>query len=503
MKNKLVKSMTMIIAIAMLVSMVPAVVSAAENISNAAVVINSDGSLTVTADVAASTIDEYTLLAVRAASVYDDTTDLPATDEALEAQIEYIDQPALKDGAVSATFKLRERDGSSYGNIINVLLGGEDTDVAFASVKIKNAAPTLSMTTTEFWADQPVVIDYTENAAWEDEAVVKTVKVDGTEVNATIEGGAITIAAGELAVGTYSKVEVTDAVEDFDAATLETTITVKSRVEAAKAEMYTGITTENTDVNTEDSYEFDTYVVTVPESQPAVSGATITYAVEYDTENANISVSDGVYTITRHAENEISIVVKATISATGETDYVDETGRTYKAAILGADGPSIAEADVVFANWEGDVYTDVYGIDGAKIVEIAKGELNPVNDGLKVGDTVFFYSPVREKYIGVIAGYSDAATLIAAIEVTAVPPVNFYYGYGDDPTHEYWTEGDTIVIDDVMRALQIKNGVGEAPTLLDYIVCDVEQDGEITIDDVMLVLQAKNHIISEFDIEIN
>lgn len=517
MKNKFSKSIAFAIVVAMLMAMVPAVVMAeAPVISDATVAIdNVEGEkvVTVTATVTGD-LSEFTLLAVRDNKAYTSISDIPSdvaaageTMSALEKQVEYIDQPDLEGATISYQFPLRDREGdlamTLADSYINVFLGGAGAEAVVAYEVEKLDAPAIAVEDLQekyYTEDESLVITYTGSDEavnlWEGKEL--EVKI-GDEVleNASWvkEADHFKVPASDFAAAAYENATITIAETADPAAFYPATVTgvtfaTASRVEEATAAV---VTTVEQVPNGDDT----AVTITIP-ANTEVAGVAIAYEIvstEGFTDNG-----DRTITVTRPAEDAAPVVIEFVATLTYGDLVIAPV--TFNTTVRPA-GVAVDPANINFANFEGDVFVDVYGIDGARIIEIAKGDLDPSKDGLKLAGAVFFYSPVREKYIGVVAGYEDAETVSAEIEVTTVEPVNVFYGTVDDPTHEYWVEGDGVVLADVMAALRMKNGQTDGLGLEVFISADVDQDGEVLLSDVMQILQAKNGLRTSFDVEEN
>ena len=461
MKNKLAKSMSMIIAIAMLISMVPAVVSAESDTTIGTVTgtigtVDATGSAKVTVEATGitGTMTDYTLLAIRSTEKVElaDLSNPATTDAWLEERIEYIDQGNVTDqgvtydadeGTLTLEFTLRGADlaemktrTSSYGDQITVLLGGTNV-VALASeadtYQLPNEeAPTLSITNEnkEVWAGGAVVLNYsfandTDGAkatAWE--AATKTVYVDGVEKTATIDGGTITFAEGTLNVGKYEEIEITainaTTSTRWNAATLGTAGTklfeVKSRVAAAKAAGVFGGITVAYDTDENSGVEANQCWITVPaltvttEEEPVV---TITYTLPA-VEGAITAIEDGaegakIIKIARPeatATEALTVTITADIAAANESN--DIATKTYTIKKIGDNGPSFTADDIQIVEQRTGVYRKagkslvIISNDSADF-DVTNERLVIENDGTQYD---LYYVEARNWFVGIVPAYT-------------------------------------------------------------------------------------------------
>ena len=452
MKNKLVKSMSMIIAIAMLISMVPAVVSAADfdvTIDTVTVKIGTvdektgSAQVTVTASGITGEMTDYTLLAVRNGEEISTVEGLADfDDDDLEGQIEYIDQDdaVLSEGKLIKTFTLRGANlaemktrTTSYGDVITVFIGGTGVKAerGFATYEAPKAdAPTLSVDETAVWANGDVVISYAGDtaAAWEAKELI--VKVDGNTVAVKVndetelpyyqvDTANDNIIITGLAKGEYDVIEVTESTGEYKVATLGTAGTklfeVKSRVAAAKAAGVFGGITVAYDTDENSGVEANQCWITVPaltvttEEEPVV---TITYTLPA-VEGAITAIEDGaegarIIKIARPeatATEALTVTITADIAAANESN--DIATKTYTIKKIGDNGPAFTADDVQIVEQRRGVYNKT----GMSLViisnevadfDVASERLVIENDGTQYP---LYYNESCNRFVGIVPDY--------------------------------------------------------------------------------------------------
>lgn len=432
---------------------------------------------------------ELTMLAVRANTELTSLSGM--SDEDLENAIMYIDQVTMGDEKYTKTFELRD---SAEGNVITVFMGGTDAAMVYKSYKMLAAAGTVEINGTDFVAGTTEPKLTVSDETWF-ATLDKVIYVKGDEEKNSAgivdNDGTITIAAPSNEKTTYVVEITTPAGSDYAAftKTFEFSYITADGDKISKLPTDLGVTVDK------DS-DLTKYTITVPaDDNGIVYSATVGGAVQ--------DLTSRTFDVTRPADNgdtivdEIIVVVTAT-AGTAKKDY------TIRVLEQGAAAPAIDASYVAFASFDGEPWTDVYGVDGAKIVEIAvpadvfaAGEKT-----VKIGDKELFYSPLRDKYVGTIVGYADGAAVAEAAVIEDKAPTKVYYGYVTDPSHEFYSDEDPVELADVMRALSIMNlgKEGSGATELELISADVDQDGEILLSDVMKILAGKNSGATSFGI---
>lgn len=466
MKNKFFKSITFVIAIAMLMSMVPAVVSADAMISDVNVVVVND-EVTVTATV--SGLDEYTLLAVRDSAAYDGVDDIPSEEADLELQVEYIDQRNdIADGKIEFTFPLRDRVGDlameSTDRFINVFIGGAGADAQVDSYAKKYDAPKLAVEDLKekyYSEDEAVTVtiefaDDTLKALWESkELVAKIGDEELADVNwENLASGYISIPAASFAEEAYTDAVITIAEvaaegeeAEFEVAkTDKVSFAIASRVEEAKAAIVALKAVDNDDD--------ETATITIPVIEP-VAGVEISY----DIITEGYEAVDGVITVTKPGEDEdaITIAYKVVLTYDDEVVYEEE-----KAVSVQPVGVAIAAENITVLK-----ASAAYGVAANALVKVTVGAdiVDPATNGIDG----LYYSPQKEAFYGIVdktlAADKDelAATLSGVITDGAAE--TFYFGV-------VATTGQNPNVRDFGFAGRATKGT-ENPTAKQYIALDV------------------------------
>lgn len=426
MKNKLAKSMSMIIAIAMLISMVPAMASGTASIAIKDVDIV-DGTVTVTYDAAG--LSEFTLLAVRDTSAYVSAEDLPTGDADLEKQIEYIDQPTLSGNVTDATFTFKLRDRSAEGlamadaQYVNVLLGGEGVATpAVDNYKEKLAAPKIEdPATLTVFSDEDIVFTVpTGTAAWATGAAVY--------VNGATEPYADALAADGQSITINSDVNVTAIrVEnaDYNDATWAGVITVKDREATAAAAVGGATVVYDVDNDSDDVLE-GTAKITIPDDAThAETGVEIAYKLTKDGVDQTLTGDTGRFIVVNRPAidspaDEYKLV--ATLTYNG-TPYGTPVEKTFSVNAIGADGPTFEASNVEV------VGTDVYNMAGKSVVIVKHEDVDAENTSIVVDGVKLYYFPVRGTHVGVI-NTTTVDALISGNKISTLneAPVALYSG---------------------------------------------------------------------------
>lgn len=487
--KKSMRALAFIITVMMIACLAPTVSFAANTVTMDDIVADGN-SITVGGSIEKGA--ELTMLAVRANA---ELTSLSGMSDAdLEKAIMYIDQVTMGDEKYTKTFELRD---SAEGNVITVFMGGTDAAMVYKSYKTLKPAGTVTINGTDFVAGttEPKLTVSDADEYWFP-SLLKKVYVKGDEEKTsagTVDNdGTITIDTPSNEKKTYVVDITTPDGSDYNpyTNTFEFTYITAEGDKISKLPTDLGVTVDK------DS-DASKYTITIPaDDNGIVYSATVGSAVQDLT-------TTRTFNVTRPADNgdtivdEIIVVVTAT-AGTAKKDY------TIRVLEQGAAAPAIDASYVAFASFDGEPWTDVYGVDGAKIVEIAvpadvfaAGEKT-----VKIGDKELFYSPLRDKYVGTIVGYADGAAVAEAAVIEDKDPTKVYYGYVTDPIHEFYADEDPVELADVMRALAIKNlGIEKSgATELELISADVDQDGEILLSDVMKILAGKNSGATSFGI---
>ncbi len=436
MKSKFLKSIASVVAVVMLLSMVPAVVSAdAAVISDVEVEINKaeNGDKIVTVTAAVSGLTEYTLIAVRDNKAYTALSDIPsdevaadATMSPLEKQVEYIDQPTVDGDTISFEFPLRDREDdlamTAADCYINVFLGGAGAEAVVANAIELLDAPAIDFTNEPvaekyYIEDEFLVVpyDFGENADAEALWEAKTLEVKiGDEVLESAELVAnadhFKVPASDFAAASYTDAVITIAETEnatFYAATSpKVTFAVASRVAEAKAAIV-GLKAEDVDGDETKAK------ITVP-ADFEEAGVTISYTIITEGYTPD---GDGVVTVTRPEEGQdaIKIDYKVTLTYGGAVVYEEE-----KSVSVSSSGVAIAEEDVQL------VGNNVYGLADSKIIIVDNAaEIDYTADSLVVGTAKLYYVIARDYFVGVV----PAATTVDDIEyVPGTGSGLLYYG---------------------------------------------------------------------------
>lgn len=485
--KKSMRALAFIITVMMIACLAPTVSFAANTVTMDDIVVDGN-SITVGGSIEKGA--ELTMLAVRANA---ELTSLSGMSDAdLEKAIMYIDQVTMGDEKYTKTFELRD---SAEGNVITVFMGGTDAAMVYKSYKMLAAAGTVTINGTDFVAGttEPklTVSDETWFATLDKAIYVKGDEEKNSAGNVAADG-TITIDTPSNEKKTYVVELTTPASSDYAAftKTFEFSYITAEGDKISKLPTDLGVTVDK------DS-DPAKYTITVPADDNGIVYSAIVGSAVQDL------TSTRTFDVTRPADNgdtivdEIIVVVTAT-AGTAKKDY------TIRVLEQGAAAPAIDASYVAFASFDGEPWTDVYGVDGAKIVEIAvpadvfaAGEKT-----VKIGDKELFYSPLRDKYVGTIVGYADGAAVAEAAVIEDKAPTKVYYGYVTDPSHEFYSDEDPVELADVMRALSIMNlgKEGSGATEPELISADVDQDGEILLSDVMKILAGKNSGATSFGI---
>lgn len=485
--KKSMRALAFIITVMMIACLAPTVSFAANTVTMDDIVADGN-SFTVGGSIEKGA--ELTMLAVRANT---ELTSLSGMSDAdLEKAIMYIDQVTMGDEKYTKTFELRD---SAEGNVITVFMGGTDAAMVYKSYKMITAAGTVEINGTDFVAGTTEPKLTASDETWF-ATLDKAIYVKGDEE----KNSAGNVAAdGTITIDTPSNEKTTYVVElttpdgsDYAAftKTFEFTYITADGDKISKLPANLGVTVDK------DS-DAAKYTITVPaDDNGIVYSATVDGAVQ--------DLTSRTFDVERPADDgnaETTLKKTVVVTATAGT-----ATKTYTIEVLeqGAAAPAIDASYVAFASFDGEPWTDVYGVDGAKIVEIAvpadvfaAGEKT-----VKIGDKELFYSPLRDKYVGTIVGYADGAAVAEAAVIEDKAPTKVYYGYVTDPSHEFHSNEDPVELADVMRALSIMNlgKEGSGATELELISADVDQDGEILLSDVMKILAGKNSGATSFGI---
>lgn len=485
--KKSMRALAFIITVMMIACLAPTVSFAANTVTMDDIVADGN-SITVGGSIEKGA--ELTMLAVRANA---ELTSLSGMSDAdLEKAIMYIDQVTMGDEKYTKTFELRD---SAEGNVITVFMGGTDAAMVYKSYKMLAAAGTVEINGTDFVAGTTEPKLTVSDETWF-ATLDKVVYVKGddskTPAGNVAADGTITIDTPSNEKTTYVVELTTPAGSDYAAftKTFEFSYITAEGDKISKLPANLGVTVDK------DS-DAAKYTITVPaDDNGIVYSATVDGAVQ--------DLTTRTFDVERPADDgnaETTLKKTVVVTATAGT-----ATKTYTIEVLeqGAAAPAIDASYVAFASFDGEPWTDVYGVDGAKIVEIAvpadvfaAGEKT-----VKIGDKELFYSPLRDKYVGTIVGYADGAAVAEAAVIEDKAPTKVYYGYVTDPSHEFYSNEDPVELADVMRALSIMNlgKEGSGATELELISADVDQDGEILLSDVMKILAGKNSGATSFGI---
>lgn len=485
--KKSMRALAFIITVMMIACLAPTVSFAANTVTMDDIVADGN-SITVGGSIEKGA--ELTMLAVRANA---ELTSLSGMSDAdLEKAIMYIDQVTMGDEKYTKTFELRD---SAEGNVITVFMGGTDAAMVYKSYKMLAAAGTVTINGTDFVAGTTEPKLTASDETWF-ATLDKAIYVKGDEgknsAGNVAADGTITIDTPSNEKTTYVVELTTPASSDYAAftKTFEFSYITADGDKISKLPANLGVTVDK-DSNTAK------YTITVPaDDNGIVYSATVDGAAQ--------DLTSRTFDVERPADDgnaETTLKKTVVVTATAGT-----ATKTYTIEVLeqGAAAPAIDASYVAFASFDGEPWTDVYGVDGAKIVEIAvpadvfaAGEKT-----VKIGDKELFYSPLRDKYVGTIVGYADGAAVAEAAVIEDKAPTKVYYGYVTDPSHEFYSNEDPVELADVMRALSIMNlgKEGSGATELELISADVDQDGEILLSDVMKILAGKNSGATSFGI---
>lgn len=485
--KKSMRALAFIITVMMIACLAPTVSFAANTVTMDDIVADGN-SITVGGSIEKGA--ELTMLAVRANA---ELTSLSGMSDAdLEKAIMYIDQVTMGDEKYTKTFELRD---SAEGNVITVFMGGTDAAMVYKSYKMVAAAGTVEINGTDFVAGTTEPKLTASDETWF-ATLDKVVYVKGddskTPAGNIAADGTITIDTPSNEKTTYVVELTTPDGSDYApyTKTFEFTYITADGDKISKLPANLGVTVDK------DS-DAAKYTITVPaDDNGIVYSATVDGAAQ--------DLTSRTFDVERPADDgnaETTLKKTVVVTATAGT-----ATKTYTIEVLeqGAAAPAIDASYVAFASFDGEPWTDVYGVDGAKIVEIAvpadvfaAGEKT-----VKIGDKELFYSPLRDKYVGTIVGYADGAAVAEAAVIEDKAPTKVYYGYVTDPSHEFYSNEDPVELADVMRALSIMNlgKEGSGATELELISADVDQDGEILLTDVMKILAGKNSGATSFGI---
>ena len=485
--KKSMRALAFIITVMMIACLAPTVSFAANTVTMDDIVADGN-SITVGGSIEKGA--ELTMLAVRANA---ELTSLSGMSDAdLEKAIMYIDQVTMGDEKYTKTFELRD---SAEGNVITVFMGGTDAAMVYKSYKMITAAGTVEINGTDFVAGTTEPKLTASDETWF-ATLDKVVYVKGddskTPAGNIAADGTITIDTPSNEKTTYVVELTTPAGSDYAAftKTFEFSYITADGDKISKLPANLGVTVDK------DS-DAAKYTITVPADDNG-----IVYSATVD--GTDQDLTSRTFDVERPADDgnaETTLKKTVVVTATAGT-----ATKTYTIEVLeqGAAAPAIDASYVAFASFDGEPWTDVYGVDGAKIVEIAvpadvfaAGEKT-----VKIGDKELFYSPLRDKYVGTIVGYADGAAVAEAAVIEDKAPTKVYYGYVTDPSHEVYSNEDPVELADVMRALSIMNlgKEGSGATELELISADVDQDGEILLSDVMKILAGKNSGATSFGI---
>lgn len=485
--KKSMRALAFIITVMMIACLAPTVSFAANTVTMDDIVADGN-SITVGGSIEKGA--ELTMLAVRANA---ELTSLSGMSDAdLEKAIMYIDQVTMGDEKYTKTFELRD---SAEGNVITVFMGGTDAAMVYKSYKMVAAAGTVEINGTDFVAGTTEPKLTVSDETWF-ATLDKVVYVKGddskTPAGNIAADGTITIDTPSNEKTTYVVELTTPAGSDYAAftKTFEFSYITADGDKISKLPANLGVTVDK------DS-DAAKYTITVPADDNG-----IVYSATVD--GTDQDLTSRTFDVERPADDgnaETTLKKTVVVTATAGT-----ATKTYTIEVLeqGAAAPAIDASYVAFASFDGEPWTDVYGVDGAKIVEIAvpadvfaAGEKT-----VKIGDKELFYSPLRDKYVGTIVGYADGAAVAEAAVIEDKAPTKVYYGYVTDPSHEFYSNEDPVELADVMRALSIMNlgKEGSGATELELISADVDQDGEILLSDVMKILAGKNSGATSFGI---
>ena len=494
MKNKFLKSIASVVAVVMLLSMVPAVVSADAAISGVKVEINKNdnGDKIVTVTAAVSGLTEYTLLAVRDNKAYTALSDIPsdevaadATMSPLEKQVEYIDQPTVDGDTISFEFPLRDREDdlamAAADCYINVFLGGAGAEAVVANAIELLDAPAIAVEdpADKYYVEGENVVvtyDFGENADAEALWEAKTLDVKiGDEVLEDVAwdfaGNNVKIPAASFDAASYTDAVITIAETEnatFYAATAAAvTFTVASRVEEAKAAVPATLEqVPNAD---------DTAVeITIP-ANTEVAGV----AIAYELVTTGYDVVDNKITVTRPDEDAdpIEIEVKATLTY-GEL-VIDPI--SIKTSVRPA-GAAIEPENVTILKASG-----AYGDSSKALVKVVVDAtvVDPATDSI----TGLYYSEAKGAFYGIVdkAIATDAETLAEALSdaIVATPAEQLKFGVAY-PGNAAMNSNDVFY---AMRIFQRKTTQADKDALSDkvylsYDVSTVELDGTLNSNDV-------------------
>lgn len=485
--KKSMRALAFIITVMMIACLAPTVSFAANTVTMDDIVADGN-SITVGGSIEKGA--ELTMLAVRANA---ELTSLSGMSDAdLEKAIMYIDQVTMGDEKYTKTFELRD---SAEGNVITVFMGGTDAAMVYKSYKMVAAAGTVEINGTDFVAGTTEPKLTVSDETWF-ATLDKVVYVKGddskTPAGNIAADGTITIDTPSNEKTTYVVELTTPASSDYAAftKTFEFSYITADGDKISKLPANLGVTVDK------DS-DAAKYTITVPADDNG-----IVYSATVD--GTDQDLTSRTFDVERPADDgnaETTLKKTVVVTATAGT-----ATKTYTIEVLeqGAAAPAIDASYVAFASFDGEPWTDVYGVDGAKIVEIAvpadvfaAGEKT-----VKIGDKELFYSPLRDKYVGTIVGYADGAAVAEAAVIEDKAPTKVYYGYVTDPSHEFYSNEDPVELADVMRALSIMNlgKEGSGATELELISADVDQDGEILLSDVIKILAGKNSGATSFGI---
>ncbi len=465
------RSMAFIVALVMMMCLLPGVVSANEitNLNAELTVEEETISIEVTGNITTGG-DDVTLLALKVPSgkVFGELTDAE-----LQEAIVYIDQWASgSNGSWSKTFT--PRDIADEGKIITIYAGGEGvetTPIAFTTVELPAgiaAAPTLTLDGTSpfVWGEGDIVI----NVAGGDDAAdwIDNVEISGvTHAIPNSANSTITIEATNESIKPASALEEKTVTISFENEDYTAVGNITFKVISAVKGIVDGIVGPT--YNAE--YSATEYSVTIPADTDE-----IVYSVKIDDVDEPIPAGR-VLEVERDATEDKTVAVKATITAGGFTH--DHNFSNIIVRNLEYAGPAIGAEDISFAG------NNVYGKTGFKVITIDTNEVNPETQTIKVGDVALYYSPVRDKFVGIVNS-ADADAAAGAITIDENASAKLYYGKVVNPS-----DGAAVSVPDVQRALAItKNSF--TPSDIQLLAADVVglggADGLVSIPDVQRIL---------------
>lgn len=230
--------------------------------------------------------------------------------------------------------------------------------------------------------------------------------------------------------------------------------------------------------------------VTLPAE--GANGTTITWKKGEDTVSGKVDLTRPASTV----EEATEVVFTATISKTvGDVACTETKEFTLKVNPVGAAVKVAAENVALGTMYGGGA---AFGIENAKVATITleKGTVDPANEIIKVGETVFLYAPERsttnDVFVAILrANNTDSDAVADAATIEAGVSEKIYYGKVSFTTSDAGLIGSDPAAAKRLNKNNVTDSVSnKAWTDAQILACDIDGTCEITGSDAACIIRA-------------